>query len=102
MSKHHVTARIPEDLYDAIEEIRETERLDRSAAIARLLERGVEEWRLERAVEQYRDGDLSLGRAAELADVSLWQFLDELEERSVPVNYSERDLEADIAALDER
>jgi len=102
VSRHHVTARIPEDLYDAIEEIREAERLDRSAAIARLLERGVEDWRLERAVEQYRDGDLSLGRAAELAEVSLWQFLDELEERSVPVNYSEGDLEADIAALDER
>ena len=41
MSKKHVTARVPEDLYEAIEELRAEERLDRSTAVARLLERGV-------------------------------------------------------------
>lgn len=100
MSKEHVTARIPEDLHEAIEEIRDAERLDRSTTIARLLERGVEDWRLDRAVEGYRDGEVSLGRAAELADVSLWRFLDELDERGVPTNYSENDLAADIAAIE--
>lgn len=100
MSKHHVTARIPADIYAAIQEVQEAERVDQSTALTRLLERGVEEWQLDRAVEGYRDGELSLGRAAELADVSLWRFLDELKERGVSVNYDEGDLDRDIAALE--
>jgi len=77
MSKKHVTARVPEDLYEAIEELRAEERLDRSTAVARLLERGVADWRIDTAVQRYRDGEASLGRAAEIADVSLWRFLND-------------------------
>lgn len=99
MNKKHVTARVPEDLYEAIEELRTEKRLDRSTAIARLLERGVEDWRIDTAVRRYRDGDVSLGRAAEIADCSLWRFLDVLDDRQVEANYTEADLEADLAAV---
>jgi predicted HTH domain antitoxin len=85
MSKKHVTARISEDLYEAIERLRDEERLDRSTAVAQLLERGVEDWRIDTAIRRYRDGDVSLGRAAEIAGVSLWRYLDILEDRRVEV-----------------
>ena len=101
MSKKHVTARISEDLYEAIEQLRDEERLDRSTAVARLLERGVEDWRIDTAIRRYREGDVSLGRAAEIAGVSLWRFLDILEDRRVEVNYTEADLGTDLAALHE-
>lgn len=100
MSKHHVTARVPEDVYEALEDVREAERMDRSTAIVRLLERGIEAWRVDTAVSQYRDDEVSLGKAAEIADVSVWKFLDILDERDVGVRYDESDLEADLAALD--
>lgn len=45
---------------------------------------------------------MSLGRAAEIADLSLWRFLDVLDDRQVEANYTEGDLEADLdAARDE-
>ena len=99
MSQHHVTTRVPDDLYEAIERIQETERTDRSTAVKRLIERGVEEWQLDSAVQQYRDGEVSLGKAADIAEVSHWRFLDLLESRGVEMNYDESDLEADIAAV---
>lgn len=99
MSGKHVTARVPEDLFDEIERIREAERTDRSTAVERLLERGVEDWRVETAVDRYRDGELSLGRAAEEAGVSVWRFLDLLDEAGVETNYTGDDLEADLAAV---
>ena len=101
MSKKPVTARIPEELYEAIEQLRDEERLDRSTAVAQLLERGVEEWRIDNAIRRYRDGDVSLGRGAETAGVSLWRFLDILEDRRVEVNYTEADLGTDLAAVRE-
>lgn len=101
MGQKHVTARVPEDVYEAIERIREEEQTDRSTAIKRLLERGITEWRLDAAVGRYRDGTISLGRAADLAGVSVWRLLDVLAERGVAANYSEADLEADLAAARE-
>lgn len=99
MGQRHVTARVPEDLYEEIERIRESEQLDRSTAIKRLLERGIEDWRLETAIDRYRDGSISLGRATELAGVSLWRMLDTLDERGVELHYTGDDLEADIDAV---
>jgi len=102
MSKKHITVRISGDLYEAIEELRAEEGLNRATAVARLLERGVEDWQINTAIRRYRDGEVSLGRAAEIADISLWRFLDILEDRRVEANYTEADLEADLAALHER
>lgn len=101
MPGKHVTARVPEDVYEAIEAIREDEQTDRSTAIKRLLERGIEDWRLDAAVSRYQGGTVSLGRAAEVADVSVWRFLDVLDDRAVEVNYAAEDLEADLAAVRE-
>ena len=99
MSQKHVTTRVPEDLYEKIERIQKEEQTDRSTAVKRLLERGVGDWQIDTAVRRYREGTVSVGRAAELADVSVWRFLDILDERGVEMNYDERDLEADIAAV---
>ncbi|EMA41196.1 hypothetical protein C448_12446 [Halococcus morrhuae DSM 1307] len=98
MGQKHITARVPEDLFEELERVQDEERTDRSTAIKRLLERGLEGWRTETAIERYRDGELSLGRAAEFAGVSLWRFLDLLDERGVETNYTESDLESDLAA----
>lgn len=99
MSQKHITARVPEDIYEVIEMISEEEQLDRSTTIKRLLKRGIEDWQLETAVRQYQDGAISIGRAADLAGISIWRFLDVLDERGVDANYTVDDLEADIAAV---
>lgn len=99
MSQKHVTARVSEDLYEKIEQIQKEEQTDRSTAVKRLLERGVGDWQIETAVRRYREGTISLGRAAEIADMSIWRFLDVLDNRDVEMNYDESDLEADLAAV---
>ncbi|MFB6253212.1 MAG: UPF0175 family protein [Halobacteriaceae archaeon] len=101
MGKKHVTARVPDDIYEAVEMISEEEQTDRSTAIKRLLERGIEDWRIETAVRRYRKGAVSIGRAADLAGLSIWRFLDILDERGVEINYTEADLETDITAARE-
>lgn len=99
MSQKHVTARIPEEMYEAIEQIRDEEHTDRSTAIKVLLERGIDAWRLDEAVDRYRDGRSSLGAAADRAELSLWRFIDVLDERGVDVNYTADDLADDVAAV---
>jgi predicted HTH domain antitoxin len=54
------------------------------------------------AVELYREGKLSLGKAAELAGAkSKWEMLMLLNERGVPIDYTSEDAKDDIQTLKE-
>ena len=53
------------------------------------------------AVELYREGRLSLGKAAELAGIkSKWEMLMLLSERGVPLDYTADDAEKDLMTLE--
>lgn len=77
------------------------ERKDRSALIRELLDSGIQEKDIEYAVELYRKGQATGWRAAQLAEISLWNFYKILDERGVLIQYSEHDLEEDLKGLTE-
>ena len=53
------------------------------------------------AVELYREGILSLGKARELAGLAnKWEMIQLLSSRGVPLDYSVKDAEADLETLD--
>lgn len=93
-----VSARLPEELEAELEAYIEDEHLDRSTAVRKLLAEGLDEWRRERALEQLRDGEVTFSRAAELADMSVWDFAQLVRENDVTW-VAEDDLDADLAAL---
>jgi len=59
------------------------------------------ELRLLIAIELYREGLISLGKAAEVAGLGIREFLYELGKRKVPLNYDAEELEVDLEALRE-
>lgn len=83
-----ITAQIKDKIANGLREYMEVSGLDRSAAIRRLLERGLRDWKLERAINEYRDGKISLMKASEKAEITVWEFLDELDRRKIPLNVS--------------
>ena len=91
-----ISTRVPEDLEAELEAYLESERLDRSTAVRKLLSEGLEEWRMERALERFADGDVSLTRAAELAGLSVWEFADlvaDADDAWVSADHLEADLD---------
>ena len=59
------------------------------------------ELKVEMAVHLYEQGRLSVGKARELADMTLWQFRQLLASRRIPPHYDETDLDEDVATLRE-
>lgn len=57
------------------------------------------ELKTEIAVYLYATGRLSIGKARELAEMSLWQFRQLLASRQVSPHFDEADLQADVATL---
>ena len=52
------------------------------------------------AIELYREGKVSLGKAAQLAGLSLKEFLYELRKRGIPINYTREEAEEDIKLVE--
>ena len=59
------------------------------------------ELKVEMAVNLYAQGRLSIGKARELAGMSLWEFRQLLASRRIAPHYDEADLNEDVAALRE-
>lgn len=51
------------------------------------------------AVELYREGVISLGKAAEIAGVSKWEMFEILAAKKIPLQYYPEDLEEDVKTL---
>jgi predicted HTH domain antitoxin len=60
-----------------------------------------QEARLDLAVGMYSSGRVTLGTAAEVADLSVPEFQRELGRRRLPVNYTAEDLAYDLQAAAE-
>jgi len=61
----------------------------------------ISELQVEMAVYLYVQGRLSIGKARELADMSLWEFRQLLASRRISPHYDESDLDEDISTLRE-
>ena len=59
------------------------------------------ELKVEIAVYLYSQRRLSVGKARELAGMSLWEFRQVLASRRIPPHYDEEDLDQDLATLHE-
>ncbi len=59
----------------------------------------VPELKIEMAVYLYSQGRLSIGKARELANMSLWEFRQLLASRRISPHYDETDLQEDVSTL---
>jgi|LSQX01.1.fsa_nt_gb predicted HTH domain antitoxin len=71
--------------------------MDRSAFFKQALRRGVRDLMLEQAADAYRRGAATLSRAAEMAGLTLREFLVRMQSLNLEMNYSPDDLDKDIA-----
>ncbi len=96
MSLEAVTTRLPREMLNEVERLAEKEKVDRSELIRRLLDFALRQKRIERALEAYRDGSVTLWRAAEMAGTSLREMMELAKMKQIPVPYTLDDLRRDI------
>ena len=88
-----IATRVNEDFMKDIELICKVEGLDKATVIKRLLTEGLKKWKLDYAIKLYCDGKVSLWRAARIANISLWEFIDILKEKRIELHLDAKDLE---------
>ena len=92
-----LTLRVPEDVLERIDEIAKREGKDRSEVVRELLRIGLRNKLIEDALRMYREGKVSMWKAARIAGLSLWEFIEILKEKEVEIQYGLRELEEDLS-----
>lgn len=83
-----VSAAIPNELLRSIDELARLKKVSRSMLLSESVKLGARELRIRFAVEQYQRGFMSVGRASEIAEVGLAEFLEEMKKRGVSVRHN--------------
>jgi predicted HTH domain antitoxin len=94
-----LTTRAPDTLVKEIEAIAKEEQLDKSSLIRRLLDYAVNERRRTKALNLYRNGKISIGKAANIAKISIWEMLDLIKEKGLHIDYSMDELTEDLEPM---
>ncbi len=95
-----ITTRVPDDIDKMIKDISIIEHLDKSTVVRRLLSKAVQDWQIDHALEQYKDGKITIGRAAQMAGVPLREMIAHAARKGIPFQYSLDDLKEDFQAAE--
>jgi predicted HTH domain antitoxin len=96
MSISAIVNKVPSDVLKEIEYWSKIEKTDKSDFIARLIDTGLREWTLNKAITMYVNKEISLWKAAEIAGVSLAEMLSELPKRKIIFQYDMEELKEDM------
>lgn len=95
-----VTTRVGDELAKIIDSIAKREGMDRSTVIRRFLLRAVKDWLIEKSLDEYEEGKLTLWQAAEKCGLSLWEMINEVKKREIHVPYTLEELKEDLKAFE--
>ena len=90
---------IPEELKKEIDNLKELYKEEQSSLIRRLLWRSINEEKTDFAIKEYLNEKISMGKAAEIAGISIWEMLDELKKRNITLKYKISEAQSEIENL---
>lgn len=94
-----ISTRLPKKEVKEIEAFAKEEDLDKSTFVKKLIHKSLEEYKIEYAFSLYKEGKVSLGKAAQIAGKSLWDMIELMKKYDVYLNYTIEDLERDIKTI---
>jgi len=90
------SVRLPKEMVEEIERLSKEEGIDKGTLIRKLISESLKEYKIKKVLELYREGKVSLWKAAEIAGITYREALEELKKRDIPFRYDLEDLEVDI------
>lgn len=96
MKVDRISLTVPKEILEESDRIAKEKLEDRSTVMRELLNLGLKQYLLREALRQYTEGKISMGKAAEVGNVSIWKFLDEMKDKKIPIRYDLDDIKNEI------
>ena len=98
-----MNVRVPISIMEEVSNIANEEHTDKSSVVRKLLDKVIREWKLERAVNMYKERKITLERSAEIAEVPVREMINYLKEKELEIgNLSSEEIEDDIGRMYKR
>jgi len=94
-----VGIRMNDELLEKLDKMSKEENLDRSTLVRKLVEKGYKLQKKEKAADKYKKGQLTLSKAAEEAEITIWEMEKFLIDSGYKSQYSVKDLEREISEI---
>jgi|SRR3989344_5190125 len=95
-----ISVRLDKPVLKELEKIENKWQTDRSETIRRLLVKSIEEWKRKTVIDLFAQHKISIGKAAELLDVSISEMLNIAKEYKIEfAAYGEGELEEELKIL---
>ncbi|MFB6209471.1 MAG: UPF0175 family protein [Candidatus Nanohaloarchaea archaeon] len=94
-----VTARIPEEQKKLLDKIGDEEGLAQSEVLRKIISKGTDDWRRERAIKMLEDGSITLRKAADFAGTSYLEMLELASDKGIETGYDLEEFEKDMEWL---
>jgi predicted HTH domain antitoxin len=91
-----ISTRVNEKLMEDIEEFMEEEKLDKSITLRKLIAEALEEWKKEKALDLLEKGRITFTKAAEIAEMNVWDFSNLVKEKKIAWIKDGEKIEKDI------
>ncbi len=95
------TIRLDLETDKELERLAKIKDTDKSKLIRDLILLGIREKKLQEALKLYAQGRITMWKAATVAGISLWEMMEVIAERKIPMPYGIRELEEDLKGLEE-
>ena len=101
MTTKTIRTRVPKETDEFLQKTLKEERLDKSAATRRILELGISEWRKEKAIDALKKGKATLAKAAEIADLSIYEMIELVKEKNIDyIHITPKDIKEESILFD--
>ena len=90
-----ISTRAPEDLIKEVDKLAEKKKIGRTILVRQILIKGLQQFKIEYALDQYKQGRATLWRAAELSGLPLWVFMEKVKGEKIS-HYSLEEAKDDI------
>ncbi|HLC36046.1 MAG TPA: UPF0175 family protein [archaeon] len=94
-----VSVRLDKDSMKQLNQLNKYDKGQKSSLLREVVELGIKDKRLEIALEKFRKNEATAFKAAEIAGVSLSEFLDALKQNNLTFHYSIEDLREEFEDL---
>lgn len=94
-----ITTRVEDYLVHEIDKVATVEAIDRSSVIRKFLLLSMKEWKIDKSLEKYEKGRITLWKAAHDCGISLWEMIEEVKKRGIHVPYQMEDFQEDLKAI---
>ena len=99
MKSKTISVRIPAKEYEELKHLSLDSGQGRSSVLRDVLNRGIQDKKLDLAIEKYRKREITLWKAARIAGIPLSKFLDRLDDEGLEYHYLPEEVEEEFEGL---